>query len=84
MIVLKLPLEEKKVLIGNIQAYFETERGETIGDLAADSVLEFMIKELGPVIYNQALRDARSVVAAQVERIEEEIYALEQPKVRAR
>jgi uncharacterized protein (DUF2164 family) len=38
-----------------------------------------MIKQLGPIIYNQAIHDARTVVMQQMERMEEEIYALEQP-----
>jgi len=78
VIVLKIPREYKHSLVNEIQSYFETERSEKIGDLAAENFLEFMIKQLGPVIYNQAIKDCRAVVMQQMERVEDEIYALEQ------
>lgn len=82
--VLRLPKEHKEFLIKNIQSYFETERSENIGELAAGNILDFMIKQLGPMIYNQALRDAQTVVMQQMERVEEEIYSLEKPVERIR
>lgn len=84
MILLKLPREQKQALVESIQFYFQTERGEEIGELAADNVLDFMIKQLGPVIYNQAIDDARGVVLEQMERVEEEIYSLRQSLDRSR
>lgn len=74
-----MPREQKEQLLNLIQSYFETERSETIGELAAGNLLAFMIKHLGPIIYNQAIRDAGAVVMQQMERVEEEIHALEQP-----
>jgi uncharacterized protein (DUF2164 family) len=78
-VILTMQSEQKKKLRSDIQSYFENERGEEIGELAADNFLTFMIEALGPIIYNQAIRDARSVIMQQMERIEEEVYALEQP-----
>lgn len=77
--VLKLPRELKTSLIHQIQAYFEMERSETIGELAAENLLDYVIGLVGPVIYNQAVEDVRSVVAELMERMDEEIHALEQP-----
>jgi uncharacterized protein (DUF2164 family) len=79
VIVLKIPREHKALLVSKIRWYFETERSEKIGELAAENLLEFMIRQLEPIIYNQAIHDARTVVMQQMERMEEEIYALEQP-----
>ncbi len=79
MIVLKIPQEYKKSLVSQIQLYFETERSEPIGELASENFLDFMIKLLGPTIYNQAIKDCQAVVVQQMERIEDEIYSLEQP-----
>jgi len=79
MLKLKLDLEARKTLVSEIQAYFAKERSETLGELAAGEVLDFMIQQLGPVLYNQAIRDARVVVMQQMERVEEEVFALEQP-----
>ena len=37
----KFPKEQREQLIGLVQEYFETERGETLGHLAAEGVLDF-------------------------------------------
>jgi uncharacterized protein (DUF2164 family) len=79
VIVLKIPREHKALLVNKIQSYFVTERSEEIGELAAGNLLDFMVEQLGPIIYNQAIRDARTVVMQQMERVEEELHALEQP-----
>lgn len=52
---IKLPKEQRELITENIRAYFEAERGETIGHLAADNLLEFFLNELGPAVYNGAL-----------------------------
>ncbi|MDQ0189349.1 DUF2164 domain-containing protein [Alicyclobacillus cycloheptanicus] len=84
MILLKLPREQKQLLISDIQAYIEAEWGESIGELAAGNLLDFMLQELGPHIYNQAIRDAKDVVLQGMERVEEDVSALAQPLHRAR
>ncbi len=78
-ISIKLPKEEKKQLIQNVQAYFEEERSETIGDLAAEQYIDFMMQELGPYIYNNAITDARSLVNEKYNQLEDELYTLEKP-----
>ncbi len=75
---IKLPREQRETMISNIQQFFEMERGETIGELAADQVLEFVMTSIGPHLYNQALADCRALVNERMAGIEEDIYALEQ------
>ncbi|WP_322906442.1 DUF2164 domain-containing protein [Paenibacillus campi] len=75
---LKLPRETRETMIANIQQFFEMERGETIGELAADHVLDFAIKTIGPHLYNQALADCRALVNERMAAMEEDMYALEQ------
>ncbi|MBH5319644.1 DUF2164 domain-containing protein [Paenibacillus sp. GSMTC-2017] len=79
MITIKLPKEEKEVLISNVKTYFELERSETIGDLGAEQMIDFMIKELGPYIYNKGIADARTLMNEKMAQIEDELYTLEQP-----
>mgnify|MGYP000851661701 FL=1 len=50
--------EKKKQCIEEIKAYFENERDEVIGDMAAELFLGFILDKIAPVIYNQALEDA--------------------------
>lgn len=77
MMGMKFPREQKDEMIGRIQRYFELERSETIGTVAADQLLDFMIRELGPFVYNQAIQDARKTVAERMQSMEDELYALE-------
>ncbi|TCZ74305.1 DUF2164 domain-containing protein [Paenibacillus albiflavus] len=76
---IKLPREQKMEIISSIQDYFEAERSESIGDLAAENLLDFMLKELSPYIYNQAITDARKVIMQKMESLDDEMYALEKP-----
>ena len=50
--------EKKKQCIEEIKTYFENERDEVIGDMAAELFLGFILDKIAPIIYNQALEDA--------------------------
>lgn len=76
---IKLPKEEKAEMIKNVKAYFEDERSETIGDLGAEQFIDFMIKELGPYIYNKGVADARALLHEKMAQMEDELYTLEKP-----
>jgi uncharacterized protein (DUF2164 family) len=75
----KIPHEQKQAIIGQIQRYFQVERGEELGDLGAESMLEFMLQTLGPLVYNEALKDARKVMNERLLSLEDELYTLEKP-----
>lgn len=55
-----LPDETEKALVNAVKHYFLEERGDEIGDLQASFFLEFVLKEIGPTIYNQAIKDAQT------------------------
>jgi uncharacterized protein (DUF2164 family) len=76
---LKIPKEQKMQIISLIQQYFRDERGEEIGDLAAEFLLDFMIKQIGPFIYNQAVEDVQYVFNQRMASLEEDVYALKMP-----
>lgn len=69
----KLEKEVKAEMISSIQEYFLNERDEEIGNLSAELLLQFMIEQVGPVIYNQAIRDAHALVSKKIE----DLYGLE-------
>ncbi|MBO9599404.1 MAG: DUF2164 domain-containing protein [Cohnella sp.] len=77
MIPIKLPREEKLQLVHRLQHYFETERGESIGDLAAEQLVDFMIGAIGPYVYNAAISDTRNVFQEKMNQLDDELYALE-------
>jgi uncharacterized protein (DUF2164 family) len=75
----KLSLEQKQALINQVQNYIQMELGENIGDLAAENMVEFMLQTIGPLVYNEALKDARNVINERILSLEDELYTLEKP-----
>lgn len=64
-------------MILEVQTFFQEERGEEIGELAAEIYFEFIKDRLGPVFYNYALHEARSIAEQRMQVLEEDLYALE-------
>jgi uncharacterized protein (DUF2164 family) len=76
---IKIPKEQKVEIAQRVQTYFEEERSESIGQLGAEQLIDFMITELGPHIYNQAVADARALITEKMAQIDDELYTLEKP-----
>lgn len=79
MLSIKLPKEQKEEIVRSVQAYFEEERSESIGQLAAEQLIDLMISELEPYIYNKAIEDTRMMITGKMAQIDDELYALEKP-----
>ena len=56
---IKLQKDTERYLLGSIKRFFSERMDAGIGDLKAALVLEFLVKEIGPSIYNQAIADAQ-------------------------
>ena len=74
--ILKIPKEQKIQLISLVQQYFRAERDEEIGELPAEFLMDFMIKQISPFIYNQAINDVQAIVSQKMAVLEEDIDAL--------
>ena len=66
---IKLNKDQKRELLDKIKAFFLEERDEELGDLSAEIVLDFFLKELGDVIYNKAIDDAHGLMQDIIEDI---------------
>ncbi|WP_085993383.1 DUF2164 domain-containing protein [Oceanobacillus senegalensis] len=77
--VMKLPKENKEEIISSLLDYFYTERSEEIGHLAAENLLDFVVKEVGPYLYNQGVKDTKEMVEQKLLSLEEDILSLERP-----
>ena len=58
--VLALPEAARKQAVAALRDYAATNLDEEIGDLKASLLLDFILAELGPSIYNQGIADARA------------------------
>lgn len=70
---IELSKEVKQEQITSIKQFFLNERGEEISDFQASVVLDFVLHEIGPHVYNQAIADARAFMSDKIE----DLYGLE-------
>ena len=71
----ELTKPQRTAAIASLQRYFEEELSEPIGDLKARLLLNYILEEIGPVIYNQAISDAQTRLSARVADLNGELYA---------
>ena len=57
---IRLDAETRKAHVRALQAHFRDERDEEIGDLQAGFLLDFVLAQIGPSVYNAAIRDAQA------------------------
>ncbi len=74
---IKLKEDRLRTLSEKVQAYFRKEHDESIGELKAELIIGFFIKELGPQIYNQALNDAHAFIQDKLIDLEGTLYVPE-------
>jgi len=71
-----LTKEDKNRLLEEIKNYFYQERGEQIGFIASENLLEFFLNTLGKYIYNKALDDAKIWFDKRMENLESDFYTI--------
>jgi uncharacterized protein (DUF2164 family) len=60
----------RKQAIASIKRYLAEELDQDVGDLRAGLLLEFMLKEIAPTIYNGAISDAQTYLRDRVADLE--------------
>lgn len=63
---IKLNQQTEEYLKGSIKRFFLEELDDDIGDLKAKLVLDFIVREIGPSVYNQAIADAQQTLEGAV------------------
>lgn len=74
MVTLELDKQQRADAMASLKRYFE-ENLEAIGDLPAGLLLNFVLEEIGPVIYNRAISDAQARMTQRVSDLNGELYA---------
>ena len=81
---IKFSKEEKELIIQKIKLYFNDELDQDIGQFDAEFLLDFFSEEVEPYFYNRGLYDAKAVLTAKIESIDEALYEIEKPTEFAR
>lgn len=74
---LQLDKVKRADAIASLKQYFEENLPEPIGDLPAGMLLDFILEEIGPAIYNKALSDAATRMQTRVSDLEGELAMVE-------
>ena len=67
---IELSKEARALAVTSIERYFQTERDERIGNIAASALLGYFLQEIGPSIYNRAVADVQERMLARVNDID--------------
>ncbi len=68
--------EEKEAIVAKIQAWFEKELKQDIGQFDAEFLLDFFGDEVGKYFYNRGLYDAQAILEERMDNITEAISEL--------
>ena len=75
MNTIEISKQARAEAVKSIQRYFEENMTEPIGDLPAGLLLNFLLEEIGPAIYNGAIRDAQARMQQRVADLSGELFA---------
>ena len=73
----RLSRERRAALLQAVQAHFAEHFDEPLSDFRAQGLVDFFLRELGPPVYNQGVRDASSYMQAKLADIEGDVYERE-------
>jgi uncharacterized protein (DUF2164 family) len=76
-VAIELSRDNKKQLLASIKRYFEENMEDEIGDLKAELLLDYFLKEIGPIVYNQAIADAAAFFRERTADLDASCYEVE-------
>jgi uncharacterized protein (DUF2164 family) len=75
MTTIELSKEARADALASLKRYAEENFPEPLGDLPAGLLLDFMLEEIGPVVYNKAIEDAQARMQLRVADMNGELFA---------
>lgn len=71
---IELSKEAKQNALESLQKYFEANMEEPLGNLAGGALLNFILEEIGPSIYNKGVADAQERMQARLSELDYEVH----------
>jgi uncharacterized protein (DUF2164 family) len=75
--VIQLSDDVRKQAVSSIRRYFDEVLDQDIGDLKGEMMLEFILKEIAPSVYNKAIQDAQTLIQERVTEMDSSLFAKE-------
>jgi len=79
---LALADDDRQRAVALLRRYADDEMGVEIGDLAAGLLLDFVLQEIGPSLYNRGLKDAQAYLGARLADLDVDLGQFEFPGAR--
>jgi uncharacterized protein (DUF2164 family) len=76
---IRLTDDRRARMLRGVRRFFAEALDQEIGELAAERILDFFVKELGAPVYNQAIQDARAFLQRNLDDLEGELYEPDEP-----
>lgn len=76
----RLNEDERRKVKEDLILFFERERDEKIGVIAADEILNFFLQSIGDKIYNQGVVDAKRAVENRIDELRYDLDDLLEPE----
>lgn len=71
---IELDKETRARAIASIERWFQDEREERIGNIAAGALLGFFLEEIGPSVYNQAVAQVQERLMQRIGELDIEVH----------
>ncbi|HET9425331.1 MAG TPA: DUF2164 domain-containing protein [Gemmatimonadaceae bacterium] len=71
------PDEARKQALTSLKRYFDEVLDQDIGDLKAELMLDYILREIAPTVYNQAIADAQKLMQERVTDMDSSLFAPE-------
>ncbi len=71
---IELAKDVRQQAVESIERWFQEERDERVGNIAAAALLEFLVEEIGPSIYNRAVADVQERMQMRVGDLDIEVH----------
>jgi uncharacterized protein (DUF2164 family) len=71
---IRLAPDRRAALLRALKEHVAGQFEEPLSDFRAEGLLDFFVRELGPPVYNQGVRDAAAFLQAKLADIEGDIY----------
>ena len=71
---IEITKENRTEIIASMQRYFEENMEEKIGNMTAGFLLDFLLEELGPIVYNKAVSEVQERLQARVLEVDIEVH----------
>ncbi|HEX6746598.1 MAG TPA: DUF2164 domain-containing protein [Longimicrobium sp.] len=76
---IRLSDERRASLVRSLKEHFDDEFDDPISDFRAQRLIDFFVRELGPPVYNQGVRDACAAMQEKLGDLEGEVYETDRP-----